>query len=212
MAIIQNPVTGRSRGKFANAVFSTWKDKNVMRSKALDPMNPNTVKQQEQRTKFKTCVNMLKRAKVFYLIAYAAVRHNTTEFSQAIKKFMKAMSNQPDTFSATVTHYDSIVNGDSVYKPVITNTVKHADSLEVIFLPETPDDIRRNEDKYAVLGFNAHGTIVSNEVSTFNRQTGGSVYLSKDLSTETENVIVMSIAFNNSDSYISTNATVILGE
>lgn len=52
MAIVQNPITGRTRKKFANAVFAKSYTQNVMRSKALQVSNPNTEDQQKQRSKF----------------------------------------------------------------------------------------------------------------------------------------------------------------
>ena len=49
MAIVQNPIVGRSSGKFANAVFCTLLGKNVLKSKALEVSNPKTLPQQKTR-------------------------------------------------------------------------------------------------------------------------------------------------------------------
>lgn len=49
MAIVQNPVTGRSKNAFANAIFTTLLGKNVMRSKPLQVANPQTIPQQQAR-------------------------------------------------------------------------------------------------------------------------------------------------------------------
>ena len=57
MAIVQNPITGRTKNKFANAVFSKQFGKNTMRSKALEVKNPNTPPQKNQRSKFKLMVH-----------------------------------------------------------------------------------------------------------------------------------------------------------
>lgn len=51
MAIVQNPVTGRSKNSFANAIFTTNLGQNVMRSKPLQVANPNTLPQQKARKK-----------------------------------------------------------------------------------------------------------------------------------------------------------------
>jgi len=58
MAIVQNPITGRSKKKFGNAVFSTQFGQNVMRTKALEVKNPKTPGQVNQRSKFKLMVFM----------------------------------------------------------------------------------------------------------------------------------------------------------
>lgn len=56
MAIVQNPITGRTSGKYATAVFAKQFGKNTMRSKADKVHNPKTLAQQEQRAKFSLMV------------------------------------------------------------------------------------------------------------------------------------------------------------
>ncbi len=56
MAIVQNPIIGKARKKFANAVFSEVFGKNTIRSKPIKVKNPKTKKQVSQRTKFKLMV------------------------------------------------------------------------------------------------------------------------------------------------------------
>jgi hypothetical protein len=59
MAVVQNPVIGRSKQKFANVVLSTWYGRNVMRSKALQVRNPRSPKQVVQRVNFTIVTTML---------------------------------------------------------------------------------------------------------------------------------------------------------
>lgn len=61
MAIVQNPVTGRTKKKFGTAVFSRYFDKNVMRTKPLEVKNPKTEGQVKQRNKFATIVSIVKQ-------------------------------------------------------------------------------------------------------------------------------------------------------
>lgn len=58
MAVVQNPITGRSSGKFAGAIFSKWKNKNVLRSNPIEVNNPNSVNQQMRRSMFSACVEL----------------------------------------------------------------------------------------------------------------------------------------------------------
>jgi hypothetical protein len=60
MAIVQNPITGRTRGKFASAVFSKQFGKNTMRSKPIEVRNPKTAGQVTQRTKFTECLDFFR--------------------------------------------------------------------------------------------------------------------------------------------------------
>lgn len=61
MAIVQNPITGRSKKAFGTAVFSKWFDKNIMRTKPLEVKNPRTPGQVTQRNKFATIVAIVKQ-------------------------------------------------------------------------------------------------------------------------------------------------------
>lgn len=53
MAKVQNPVIGRSKGSAGGMTFSKVYDKNVMKAKAFEVSNPNTIAQQKQRSYFK---------------------------------------------------------------------------------------------------------------------------------------------------------------
>lgn len=49
MAVTQNPLTGRSRGKVANFVMSKWRSLNVVKSKPLTVANPRSPGQMRSR-------------------------------------------------------------------------------------------------------------------------------------------------------------------
>jgi hypothetical protein len=59
-AIVQNPITGRSRGKCGGLVFSTMFGENVLKTKALTVHNPKTLLQQTQRARFSLMLGFLK--------------------------------------------------------------------------------------------------------------------------------------------------------
>jgi len=61
MAIVQNPITGRTKKSFGTAVFTKMFDKNVIRSKPLEVKNPRTEAQVKQRNKFATIVAIVKQ-------------------------------------------------------------------------------------------------------------------------------------------------------
>lgn len=54
MAKVQNPVIGRSKGSAGGMTFAKVLQKNVMRAKAFEVSNPNTIAQQVQRNFFKS--------------------------------------------------------------------------------------------------------------------------------------------------------------
>jgi len=61
MAIVQNPITGRTRKKFGTAVFSKQFDQNTMRTKPLEVKNPRTAAQVIQREKFSKVVALMRQ-------------------------------------------------------------------------------------------------------------------------------------------------------
>ena len=85
MAITQNPFTGRSRGKFATAVFSKQFGKNTMRSKPLQVANPRTQKQMEQRTKFSLMVELSRMFLPFIKTSFKQVAVGMSEFNMFMK-------------------------------------------------------------------------------------------------------------------------------
>lgn len=58
MAITQNTLIGRTSGRVGNAVFSTWKGRNVLKQKAETVANPRTILQQMNRLRFTTLLNI----------------------------------------------------------------------------------------------------------------------------------------------------------
>lgn len=63
MGTIRQGILGGFSGKVGTVVGSTWKSINYMRALAVSVHNPNTVKQQCQRGKFRTVVHFCKAVK-----------------------------------------------------------------------------------------------------------------------------------------------------
>jgi len=59
-AVVQNTITGRSRGKVGGLVFSTMFGRNVLKSKPLTVHNPKSLKQRTQRASFVLILEFLR--------------------------------------------------------------------------------------------------------------------------------------------------------
>ena len=70
MAKIKQGILGGFSGKIANVVGTSWKGLAVMKAKPLSVANPRTVKQTNQRTKFKTASKMSALLRVFVMIPF----------------------------------------------------------------------------------------------------------------------------------------------
>lgn len=84
MAIVQNPITGRTRKSFGTAVFSTQFGKNIMRTKPILVKNPKTAKQLAQRKKFSTVVSVLRPVKSILNEVYAGSLPDISPFSKIL--------------------------------------------------------------------------------------------------------------------------------
>ena len=82
MAIVQNPITGRTKKKFGTAVFSKQFDKNTMRTKPISVRNPKTEDQVKQRTKFATTVELIKQVLGEINADYAGSINNMSPFNK----------------------------------------------------------------------------------------------------------------------------------
>lgn len=82
MAIVQNPITGRTKKKFGTAVFSKQFGKNVMRSKPMEVKNPQTVGQVTQRNKFATTVDLVRQVLPLINKVYAGSLSKMSPFNK----------------------------------------------------------------------------------------------------------------------------------
>jgi hypothetical protein len=85
MAIVQNPITGRTTGKFASAVFSKQFEKNTMRSKPIQVANPKTLKQRTQRMKFSMIVALAQIMLNFIRLGFKTASNAMSEFNSFVK-------------------------------------------------------------------------------------------------------------------------------
>lgn len=82
MAIVQNPITGRSKKKFGTAVFSTQFGQNVMRTKPLEVKNPKSEGQVKQRNKFSITVALVRHVLPIINEAYAGSLKKMSPFNK----------------------------------------------------------------------------------------------------------------------------------
>jgi hypothetical protein len=104
MAIVQNPITGRTKQKFANAVFAKQFGKNTMRSKALEVKNPRTPDQVNQRSKFSIMVAEGRRLLTMLRISFKSMAVEMSAFNYFIKDNIKtAITGTPGSYAIDYT-------------------------------------------------------------------------------------------------------------
>jgi len=85
MAIVQNPITGRSKKKFGTAIFSRQFGKNTMRSKPIEVHNPKTIGQRQQRSKFTMMVALSRMFLAFIRLGFKQVTTGMSQFNMFMK-------------------------------------------------------------------------------------------------------------------------------
>lgn len=96
MSIVQNPITGRTSGKFATAVFSKNFKKNTMRSMPIEVSNPKTDAQTSQRTAYKEILDCVSAINSAVALGMKGVQSKMSSFSYSMSKSLKnAISGNP---------------------------------------------------------------------------------------------------------------------
>lgn len=96
MAVVQNPLIGRSRNKVGGTVFSKWKGRNVLRSKPDQVANPNSVGQQRQRSILRQLVAIGRPVLAALRYGFASIRATNSQWAE----FMRVNANEAFTGSA----------------------------------------------------------------------------------------------------------------
>lgn len=100
MAIVQNPITGRTKQKFGTAVFSKQFTKNTMRSKPIEVKNPRTPDQVNQRNKFSLMVAEARKLLSMLKISFQNMALEMSEFNVFIKNNIKtAITGLPGSYA-----------------------------------------------------------------------------------------------------------------
>ena len=89
MGTIKQGILGGFSGRVGTVIGSNWKSVHYMRAVAVNFNNPNTQKQQCQRTKFSTALNFLKTMTPVVRIGYQNYTQRQSGFNAAMSYIMK---------------------------------------------------------------------------------------------------------------------------
>ena len=137
MAIVQNPITGKTKKSFGNAIFSSQYGKNTMRSKPLEVRNPNTPLQAKQRLRFGTIIKLLRPLVWIINRAYAGTLRTMSAFHWVVGlNIRNAFTGDPPVLDHTkVVLCDA--DGSIVSDVVLTTKPDHV--VHVDWDPNTTD-------------------------------------------------------------------------
>lgn len=86
MAIVQNPIVGRSSGKLANVIFSKSYNKNVLRSKPIEVRDKKSTTQLTQRAKFTAVQTTIASLLSLVRLGYKGYQQDMSAYAYAMKK------------------------------------------------------------------------------------------------------------------------------
>lgn len=100
MAIVQNPITGRTKNKFGTAVFAKQFGKNTMRTKPIEVKNPKTPDQMNQRSKFSIMVAEGRKILGMVKVSFQNLAIGMSAFNSFMKENIKtAIIGTPGNYS-----------------------------------------------------------------------------------------------------------------
>ena len=172
MAIVQNPITGRSKNKFGTAVFSKQFGKNTMRTKPIEVKNPKTPDQVNQREKFSLMVSTARLLLNFIRVSFKNSTTKMSPYNVFVSHNLKnAIIGLPGSFE--IDYPNLMVSKGTIFMPVgvvagseLSGKVKRNWSV-----PLDPSD-PSNSDLLVCLVYNIDKALWLHEFTTTMRSVG----------------------------------------
>lgn len=81
MSLVQNPLIGRAKQKLGNTVFTTWKGKNVLKSKPITVENPKTPAQLMRRSALSGIVSFYRLIAGVVSVGFKELANGMSEYN-----------------------------------------------------------------------------------------------------------------------------------
>ncbi|RTL04921.1 hypothetical protein EKK58_09330 [Candidatus Dependentiae bacterium] len=156
MARVNNPLIGHARGRVGNAVFSTWKGKNIIKEKPATVANPRTANQIANRTRFTAMIGL---GKLFRPVLPTGFKEYASSVTW-LNRFMTVNSNSGAFFynqpqqKWDVDYQKLVIAEGALYPTPFSCTGSAAtDELTMLWDPNPHANQSANDDLYvAVVG------------------------------------------------------------
>ena len=161
MAIVQNPITGRSSGTYAGAVFATQFGKNVLRSKPVSVSVSQTDASKLAREKFKKLAQAVNELLPALSVFFTSKQFNMPISSYIIKQcYDEALSGSLNSVEVDCTKI--IPAPDSLGLGEYISAVKSSGEVAVTLVGESIKNIIGADNKLNIACYNAKtGKLIS---------------------------------------------------
>jgi hypothetical protein len=180
MAIVQNPIVGRSSGKFANAIFSKNYQKNIIRSKPIEVRDAKSTAQLNQRQAFKVIQTLMSALLPVVRIGFLGIATDKSAFSHAMKV------NLPEALTGTAGAKTidpsklELSSGTLAQLQNVTWDRTSADTLTITWDTTLPTFENSNDEKVNLILFDPITGISEYSINATTRDTGSLTYTISD--------------------------------
>lgn len=172
MAIVQNPIIGRSRKSLANTTFTTYKGQNVIKSKALTVANPRTAGQVSQRNIFKEVVAFARPLLPLIKISFKEAATRMSEYNAFVSANVKATKAAGSIGAAVLTGTLQFAKG-TIGKVVDGLAIAGAgDAVSVTWTNNSDGVTALDSDKLAFIILDADGVVLKAGITSYARSLG----------------------------------------
>lgn len=153
MAVIQNPIIGRSKNQAGGMIFQTQRGQNTMRARPLTVANPRTEKQRIQRNRLATLSYLGRVMRNIYLLGFREVQGVASQWNKFVQaNILTATQSDPDDVLVVNTE-ELIVADGSLSNVIITNAVFDTSGLTIDYDPNKVTSDDNDNDVVSIIAF-----------------------------------------------------------
>lgn len=170
MAITQNTLIGKASGSVGGATFSSWKGKNVLRSKPSSVSNPNSPGQLEQRSKLRKAVAFYRSLAAVVNLGFQQMANGMSNYNAFIREALKS-----GAFSGTdllpITDFAALQLSKGTLEGVEVSGVTAIAGQSLITLDTelATQEGSLQTDVMRAVAFDANGNNITSQIEPFQR-------------------------------------------
>jgi hypothetical protein len=198
MSVVQNTLIGQSRQRIGNAVFSTWKGINVLKSKPMSVANPQSDGQVQQRSAFSQMVSAFRNMPAVIQLGFKKLAVKKSEFNAFMSYALKNAFDMSVPPTATLVPADLLISKGTIASTALsTQAADRSDNTITVTFPTTATQPGQSSTDVAlVAAYNVTKSDFYGEVTSAARSTGtASIALPAEW--ETGDNLVIYLGFSN---------------
>jgi hypothetical protein len=180
---VQNPLIGRSSGKFANSIFQTWNGLNTVRAKPLTVANPKTPGQVAQRAIIAFLAVLGQALAPLTFIGYRIPVVGQSRRSRFAKANYPALSYNAGTQEVDISYADLRISDGSMTSQagLGVSIAGNNKDLTVSFATSPADSTQAGTDKVYIFAINENDPSNAGQLLGTRTRSQGTAQLSLDV-------------------------------